>query len=266
MTDRLTAAGFKFRRSAFKGREPKVTLLAPASLGVFGESIPVDFSVNVATPLYHAALLTECGKMDSRTRDLILLVKRWAKDRGICHTPKGHLSPYMWGLLSIYFLQVRENDEGALLPPLEHFELSSGLAGGARNTSKSKWQQTQRVAAETSVGALFKEFMKFFQEEFDWCNEVVSIRSGQRASPGSNFPLHLIVGSEAKASQVGPSIEDPFQAGQNLGECMTEVSLARLKEELSRAQQLCIREASLSELLEPWAPAGPEVDQHCSEE
>jgi hypothetical protein len=55
-TDRLVSAGgFKFRRSAFRGQEPKVTLLVPASVGLFAEAIPIDFSVNVVTPLYNAA-------------------------------------------------------------------------------------------------------------------------------------------------------------------------------------------------------------------
>merc|ERR1719169_73967 len=53
-TDRLvSASGFKFRRSAFRGQEPKITLLAPANLGLFPDSIPIDFSVNVVTPLFN---------------------------------------------------------------------------------------------------------------------------------------------------------------------------------------------------------------------
>merc|ERR1740130_997648 len=39
---------------------------------------------------------------------------------------------------------------------------------------------------------------------------------------------------------------------------MTLESFARLKEELSRAETLCLSDASLSELLEPWAP--PDFD------
>lgn len=262
-TDRLVAVGFKFRRSAFKGQEPRVTLLAPASLGLFAESIPVDFSVNIVTPLYNAALLTESGKMDARARDLILLVRRWAKDRGICHTPKGHLSPYMWGLLTIYFLQVRQDGEGPVLPPLEFFEMTSGLAARLSNSEapkpKSRWAPNQKSEQQKSVGALFKEFVSFYQTEFDWLNESISIRLGQRAPPCLGLPSHVIV--NGSASQVGPSIEDPFQKSQNLGDCMNAVSYARLKEELSRAQDLCATSASLSELLQPWAPPVPESSE-----
>merc|ERR1719446_2056234 len=126
-TERLVSTGgFKFRRSAFRGEEPKVTLLAPASFGLADDAIPIDFSVNAATPLHNAALLTECGQMEPRARDLILMVKRWAKDRGICHAAKGHLSPYTWTLLVVFFLQVTD-DDGPYLPKLSDFKMASGL-------------------------------------------------------------------------------------------------------------------------------------------
>jgi len=257
-TDRLVASGgFKFRRSAFRGSEPKVTLLAPASLGLFAESIAIDFSVNVVTPLYNAALLTECGKMDARAKELILLVRRWAKDRGICHAVKGHLSPYMWGLLTIYFLQVGESEESPLLPPLEQFELAAELIQGKRRTgtAQTKWKSQQTTGEKKSPAVLFKEFVHFYESQFDWHNEAVSICASRRSPPSLELPIHIIAGEGSKTSEVGPSIEDPFNKSQNLGDHMTAASLGRLKEELARAEALCLRAASLTELLEPWVPA-----------
>jgi len=260
-TDRLVSVGgFKFRRSSFRGQEPKVTLLAPSSLGLFSEAIPVDFSVNVMTPLYNAALLTECGIFDTRAKELILIVRRWAKDRGISHAAKGHLSPYLWGLLTIYFLQVHNTDvEGPLLPPLEQFEMSARFLkknGTATGTSEQpRWKSAEATEPRTSAGSLFKEFVHFFNTSFDWRNEAVSIRTGHRGSPSLELPLHIIVSDESPMSQVGPSVEDPFHAAQNLGDGMNLMSLTRLKEELSRAEAMCDLDASLAELLEPWAPA-----------
>jgi len=270
--DRLvTTGGFKFRRSAFQGREPKVTLLVPSSLGLFSEGIPIDFSVNVLTPLYNTALLAECAKMDSRARGLVLLVRRWAKDRGICHAAKGHLSPYTWGLLAIYFLQVRDGDEGSLLPPLSQFESTflQGKAIASDTKQQPKWRPTapptEAPELRKSVGALFSEFVHFYETQFDWCNEAVSICAGQRAPPDVKIPLHRIVADSSSVSQKGPSIEDPFQAGQNLGDVMTSASLARLQEELCRADALCLRSASLSELLEPWIPAEAAAEEGSKE-
>jgi len=251
-TDRLVAAGgFKFRRSAFRGEEPKVTLLAPASFGLTADAIPIDFSVNAAVPLYNAALLTECGQLEPRAKALILLVKRWAKDRGVCHAAKGHLSPYTWGLLSIFFLQV--TDDGPYLPTLSSFKMASGLMKHPR-ANDSTWTPS---SSAIPIGDLFKKFMRFYSTEFDWQSEAVSVRSGKRQKPGLNLPIHVVLHGDSTASEVGPSIEDPFDEGRNLGSVMNAASLVRLREELQRADGLCTT-GSLAELLEPWAPPMPQ--------
>jgi len=261
-TERLVSSGgFKFRRSAFRGDEPKVTLLAPASFGLAEDAIPIDFSVNAATPLHNAALLTECGQMEPRARDLILMVKRWAKDRGICHAAKGHLSPYTWTLLVVFFLQVTD-DEGPYLPKLSDFKMASGLmdksvAGGS---TPGSWKPAANC--NKSVGDLFKKFMHFYSTEFDWATEAISVRSACREKPGTKLPLHVIVHDDNKTSEVAPSIEDPFDETKNLGAGMHAISFARLREELVRAADFSTRGASLVELLEPWAPPEtPELDQ-----
>merc|ERR1719460_2887729 len=213
--DRLVSVGgFKFGRSAFRGDEPKVTLLVPASFGLSNDSIPIDFSVNAATPLHNAALLTECGQMEPRARELILMVKRWAKDRGICHAAKGHLSPYTWGLLTIFFLQT--NDQ-PLLPKLAEFKMASGLMDSsvAGGSPPGSWKPSANC--DKSVGTLFKEFLNFYNSQFDWATEAISVRSASRQKPGTKLPLHVIVHDDGKTSEVAPSIEDPFDETKNLG-------------------------------------------------
>merc|ERR1719276_436020 len=255
-TDRLVAVGgFKFRRSAFRGDEPKVTLLAPASFGLSSDAIPIDFSVNAAIPLYNAALLTECGLLDFRARELILLVKRWAKDRGVCHAAKGHLSPYTWGLLSIFFLQV--TDDGPYLPKLGDFKLASGLMKNPVVNTETTWTPS---VCEITAGDLFKKFMKFYSTEFDWRSEAVSIRAGKRQKPGLKLPIHVVLHADGTTTEVGPSIEDPFDEAKNLGNVINSASLARLREELHRANSLCTT-SSLAELLEPWAPPAPQDEE-----
>jgi len=257
----VSSGGFKFRRSAFRGEEPRVTLLAPASFGLSNDAIPLDFSVNAASPLHNAALLTECGQMEPRARALILVVKRWAKDRGICHAAKGHLSPYIWGILSIFFLQVGTGEE-PLLPKLAEFKMASGLMKQPEATPKpSTW--TPASNSDKTVGSLFKEFIHFYNTQFNWKTEAVSIRAGSRQKPAIGLPLHIIVHENGNSSEVGPSIQDPFDDTQNLGTATHAASLQRLREELARADELHTRCASLVELLEPWAP--PETPEQISE-
>jgi len=276
-TDRLVSAGgFKFRRSAFRGEEPKVTLLVPASFGVSDESIPIDFTVNSTTPLYNMALFTECGNKEARSKALILLVKRWAKDRGVCHAAKGHLSPYPWSLLTIFFMQAGRASEsdGPLLPPVEDFEVSSSLLTATEKLKQerkiptaTKWTPPNTDGAEKTVGQLFKEFVHFYHCVFDWRKEAICVRTGRRGPPGLSLPIHIILNEDTQATEVGPNIEDPFNPSRNLGVVMNSTSLERLHKEIARANELCASGCSLTRLLEPWAPPErPNVDGEEDEE
>jgi DNA polymerase sigma len=258
-TDRLVSVGgFKFRRSAFRGEEPKVTLLAPASFGICSDAIPIDFSVNAVSPLHNAALLTECGHMEPRARELILLVKRWAKDRGICHAAKGHLSPYAWSLLCIFFLQNGLPDGETLLPSLDGFKSASRLAKRAVDDKTVE----PPTGSNKTTSQLFADFMNFYHQVFEWKTEAVCVRTGQRGKPSLALPLHIIVEDDGKTTVIGPSIEDPFDETHNLGSGMTAASLNRLKEELTRAHETCSKpNSSLAELLEPWAPPEQESEE-----
>merc|ERR1711920_1007413 len=146
----------KFRRSVFKGQEPKVTLIAEMN----GKAIPIDFSVNTTTPLHNAALLTECGQIEPRAKQLILFVRRWAKDRGVSHAAKGHLSPYAWSLLVIYFLQVWDERGEPLLSNVTTFKMSSGLLRKQHKERKNEMTNPAEISAQVpSVACLFEKFV-----------------------------------------------------------------------------------------------------------
>lgn len=217
-TDRLVTGGFKFRRSAFRGNEPKVTLISPPSPdGQAG--IPFNLSVNAMTPSCAQRIFEACQRCPCAA-ELLLLERRWAKDRGISHAAKGHLSPYCWMLLGIYYLQ----EVGILEPGL----------GFLNSTPKTK--------STMSSAELFKSFMRFYAN-FSW-TEVVSVR-GHRSKA---LPMRMVDGVAA------PVIEDPFELGVDLANGMHSQSLQRLRDELRRSCELCARGASLAELLEPWVP------------
>jgi hypothetical protein len=275
--------GFKFRRSAFRSQDPKVTLVSPATIEGFDGGIPVDIYVNATTPLQHAFLVMETGSLELHAGYLMLLVRRWAKDRGVCHAAKGHLSPQAWNVLTIFFLQMvhqaeTDGDRAPILPPLEDFPVTSGLASQGDlqavpklvNAIKNKgalaelsWMAGSGSAEGTDMGgscgavtgALLKDFFIFYAKHFDLCNEVVSIRrdGGQRSETVA-VSVRECAGDCAEA---WPIIEDPFNEHRNLCDSMTVPSLARLREELSRAAAICSVEEmtpSLVQLLEPWMP------------
>ena len=71
----------------------------------FQASAPFNLSVNALTPGRCSMLFEATKSLNPAAAELILLARRWAKDRGISHAAKGHLSPYAWMLLAIYYLQ-----------------------------------------------------------------------------------------------------------------------------------------------------------------
>jgi len=104
-----------------------------------------------------------------------------------------------------------------------------------------------------AVGELFRRFVHFYRRGVDWRREAVSVRLGRRAAPSLHLMLHIIAHEDGR-SESGPGIEDPFDPGRNVGASLTALGVARLHEEFARADALLSRGASLSELLEPWAP------------
>jgi len=241
-TDRLVSHGaFKFRRSAFRGSEPKVTLIAPAAKDS-QPGIPINLWVNACTPAHATALFEACGKLDPRAQALILLVRRWAKDRAVSHAAKGHLGPYCWMLLAIYYLQVGMHDEASILPGLSNFVKSGRMPSKVPPTNS------------TSIAELFKGFLEFYSQHFNWRNEAVSVRFGKRSPPDVSLPVHVLLHEDGKTTQVGINIENPFEVQNNMGDCLNWLTMDRLHEELRRGHDLSSNGASLAQLLEPWSP------------
>jgi len=262
-TDQLVSSGtFKFRRSAFRGDEPRVTMIAPSAMAGCEQGIPINLSVNTLTPIYNTVLLSECGRMEPRAKELALVVKRWAKDRGLCHTAKGHLPPYGWTLLTIYYLQVSAfEDETPLLPALQGTRaLSAKAVKDAWKPPREPPAQCESRTPQLSIGQLFRGFIQFYAKEYNWRDEAASVRRGKRDAPDINVPIHIILHDDGKTTEVGPSIENPFEAASNVGNCTSAESLHHLQQELKRAETLCEQGASLTELLTPWAPAEAEPE------
>lgn len=242
-TEKLVSkGGFKFRRSAFRKLDPKVTLLTPNVVGELDHAVPMDFSINTTVPMYYAALLAD-AEVDPRAKELIMFVKRWSKDRGICHAAKGYLSPYLWCVMAVFFLQQPTNSDDAVLPLLEDLPMASRLVGSTRAVKLpvTEDKKIAKTPTEKQVGTLFKEFVHFFHAIFDWKVDVVSITGAETNinAQGSNDALR---------------IADPFEGGGDLAAYLDVVHVVRIKAEFARAHELCCKEASLVELLELWTP------------
>eukprot|EP00435_Cladocopium_sp_Y103_P022396 s1902_g5.t1 len=87
---------------------------------------------------------------------------------------------------------------------------------------------------------------------------AVCVLKGSKGPMPLSLPIHIIEHDDKKTTECGPNIEDPFAPKKNLGSGMTWWSWLRMKEELARAHTLLEQDTSLSTLLAPWSPEGPE--------
>jgi hypothetical protein len=150
-----------------------------------------------------------------------------------------------------------ERKAAPLLPSFDEMHRSSMLANQS-STAAPKRRSTSRTEAKSKgAGAeegaatpalLSREFFRFYAS-FDW-SQGVSIRG----PCNSRFA--------SLNAKKGLVVRDPFDLSRNLAAYVSEEG--RLKEELSRADGLCSQYASLTKLLEPWAP--PDADALVSRE
>jgi hypothetical protein len=234
-TDQLASVGdFQFRRSTFKNGEPMVVLIPPETI----EKTPFSFSVNAQTPASHDAVLRACLACDPRARQLVLLVQRWARDRGISHAAKGNLPPYAWTLLVIFFLQIRATGEGALLTAVE-----SAIPRWHSATPTIPLQTSG--SHQTGVGALLKEFFEFYASKFDLDSGCADVRHiNQSTSERHHVPWRKSV----------LRIVDPYMPSLSVAGVLTNEGRVRLREEVARAHTVCCANGTVPQLFEIWNP------------
>ncbi|EER00886.1 conserved hypothetical protein [Perkinsus marinus ATCC 50983] len=202
----------------------KVPIVVLSWIGPNGNVQIVDVSINNQLPLHNTALLRNYVEMDKRVQILALCVKRWAKLCGISDAKQGNLSSYSWTLLCIYFLQVRS--KGAILPSLQAMaakrrqgeqvkHYSCPISGRVFNVDfVDRFEATTGddafKAADTPPSELLRDFFVFYDRDYKWGSEVVSIRVGERRSIDDY--LHL----PRRDAESNVLIEDPLDLNRNL--------------------------------------------------
>ncbi|KAF8938711.1 hypothetical protein BGZ58_000317 [Dissophora ornata] len=146
--------------------------------------IACDIGYQNDLAIWNTRLLRAYCRVDDRVRDVVVIIKTWAKRRKINNPYKGSLSSYAYVLLVIHVLQRR-----GVLPNLQSIVAGNGkipfwdCQGFNRYFFEDianlprYWQPTPE-AMQQSVGELLYEFFRYFASEFRYATHVVSIRSG----------------------------------------------------------------------------------------
>lgn len=148
--------------------------------------IQVDLNVNNAVAIKNTHLLHYYTTCDWRLAPLAVVIKEWARSRGINDASRSTISSYSLVLMVIHFLQV--GVEPCVLPNLQ--ELYPHKFHRRADVRRIRIFDSLSTAGETpfrsenklSVGDLLLAFFEYYAHTFDFESEVISIRIGKRVT------------------------------------------------------------------------------------
>ncbi|KAK9729517.1 hypothetical protein K7432_000202 [Basidiobolus ranarum] len=218
-------------------RIPIIKLKDPIS------SLNCDIGFNNRLAVYNTRLLRMYAEVDPRVKQIVAVVKHWAKSRQINEPYLGTLSSYAYVLMIIFVLQQR-----GVLPCLQEIyegEKKEVMVDGYdayffdNITDLPKHWQSQN---NETLGELLYEFFRYYASDFSYYGSVLSVRTGQ------------VINKEEKGwtseatRESGPSahvqdrywvcIEDPFEITHNLGRPVSKNSLYTIRGEFMRAANI----------------------------
>jgi len=103
------SAAFELVQAVWLARVPVLKLR-------YKNYLDVDLTCQNTEALLNTQLLKAYAKLHPVVREVVVIVKLWAKASGVCGAPEGHLSSYSITLMVIYFLQVHSELQMPCLP------------------------------------------------------------------------------------------------------------------------------------------------------
>ena len=188
------------------------------------EMFGIDFDISsFPFGVRNSWLLRAYMAQSSLVRAGSVFLKHWSKASAVNNSPMGYLTSYAVNILWVFYLLRRG---------LVSFVDPQSVDGSPQNapvagTYVPLLDPQERDSAEflrALADAVFG-FFCYFAHEFDWESEVVSIsREGvTKRAPAKNAPPsesgvhHASSASAHRLSFCGLSIEDPYEAGRDLG-------------------------------------------------
>uniref|UniRef100_A0A914H4H2 PAP-associated domain-containing protein n=1 Tax=Globodera rostochiensis TaxID=31243 RepID=A0A914H4H2_GLORO len=203
------------RSYAIKHLRKVKRILGSLDIMIFAQpytNLEVDMNVNNIAGVYNSFLLHNYSRIDDRFPALCLLVKHWAKIKGISEASEGYLNSYSLILMVLHFLQC--GVEPPVLPNLQH--LYPDLFSCNRHFNDIKLFMTlptpfpEMVQNTRTVGELLMAFFDYYNR-FAFERFAISVRRGcifSRSELASNTERFRLF------------VEEPFDQ-QNTARCVT---------------------------------------------
>ncbi|QSZ37358.1 hypothetical protein DSL72_009456 [Monilinia vaccinii-corymbosi] len=190
-----------------------------------------DMNVNNTLALENTRMIKTYIEIDPRVRPLAMIIKHWTKSRVINDAAfGGTLSSYTWICMIINFLQSREPPVLPALHQRPHLKLPTKDGGESSFGDDVNALREFGQKNKSTLGELLFQFFRFYGHEYDYENQVVSVRSGKQIS------------KQEKGWSIGTNntlcVEEPFNVGRNLGNTADEFSVVGIHMEMRRAFDL----------------------------
>lgn len=147
-----------------------------------------DVNINNTVGIKNTHLLQGYCGYDWRVSPLIMIVKKWAKRHGINDASQGTLSSYSIAMMVLHYLQ--EPCQPPVVPSLQM--AYPEIFDGTRNVlNLSLENPASRIAREGSsnqatLGELLVGFFRYYAEQFNWEDDVISVRQGRKYPKGES--------------------------------------------------------------------------------
>ncbi|CAG0885517.1 unnamed protein product [Cyprideis torosa] len=174
--------------------------------------LQVDMNYNSTVGIRNSHLLFCYSQLDWRVAPLTVLVKLWAKSRGINSAQQQTLSSYALSLMVIHYLQAGVHPR--ILPSLQLLQpeaFSSVLSSIYASTLPNALARPVIFGPNRNsltLGDLFVGFLEYYAEYFNFRKDVISIRLGRTISREEVQSLNKCTG-EGDWGFIG--IEEPFE-------------------------------------------------------
>ncbi|TMX05247.1 hypothetical protein EJD97_000104 [Solanum chilense] len=259
----ISAAGKKYKLSLLgdvlkalraKGGCRKLQFITNARVPILkfqgNNNISCDISINNLSGQMKSKILYWINMIDGRFRDMVLLVKEWAKAHNINDSKTGTLNSYSLCLLVVFHLQTCVP---AILPPLKEIYPGSMVDDltGVRASAEKFIEETcamninrlmsnkSRAINRSSLSELFISFIAKF------CN-ISSRASAQGISPFTGQWEDIVSNSRWLPKTYTIFVEDPFEQPLNSARGVSTKQLTRI-EEAFRSTHFMLCSSNLNE-------------------
>jgi DNA polymerase sigma len=248
----------------------KLTNVVPLSSITAGSKVPVltmsdpvsgvtfEIVCNNVLPLFSTRLLKSYNSLvpSGELRDFVLLVKHWARHRGLVGSANGELSGFAWTTLCIFYCQSCLQ----VMPSLqaltgERQQWTDPFGSHRRCDVGFEDEKSLEPVMIPDSASLFMGFIDFYANYWNWKTGVVSIRLGRIVNMDNSEIFIKQTPIERTDSLI---IEDPFDIKKDL--CTS--SLDRLRNELVESALLLNAGETIGSLM---APACRRRRQHRAE-